>query len=175
MKKMFLLIAAFSMLTFYTAEGQQRAASPAAKVEQKVGLTDVTLEYSRPGVKDRTIFAADGLVPFGKVWRTGANAASKVTFSDDVKLAGQDLAAGSYAILTIPNKDSWDVHFHTYDGGRWSPYADKTPALAIKATPAMMDISVESFMIGITDLRDYSATLFIAWENTLVPIALEVK
>ena len=75
------------------------AASPSAKLMQTVGLTDVEIEYSRPSAKGRTIFAADGLVPFGKVWRTGANAISKITFSDDVMVEGNKVPAGSYGIL----------------------------------------------------------------------------
>ena len=93
MKKLFTafcLLALFSLPSTY-AQIKTPAPSPMAKIEQMVGLTEVTIEYSRPGKKDRTIFAADGLVPYGEMWRTGANASTKIEFSDDVKIAGEDL------------------------------------------------------------------------------------
>lgn len=94
MKKGLLTIFAIAIATLtMTAQINTPAASPSCKMEQEVGLTKVTVEYSRPSAKGRTIFAADGLVPYGEMWRTGANAATKVTFSDDVKVAGKDLAA----------------------------------------------------------------------------------
>lgn len=176
MKQLILLFAMVGLFSTYSVQAQNRAASPAAKLEQKVGLTDVTIEYSRPSVKDRTIFADDGLVPFGKVWRTGANAATKITFSDDVKIAGNALEAGTYVILTIPRADEWDVHFHKYAEAMWRPYAEKTPALAIKATPEKLDgVNIESFLITVSNLRDYSASLVIAWENTRVSVPFEVN
>ncbi len=84
--------------------------SPTATFSQKVGLTEVTIEYSRPGIKNRKIFG--DLVPYGKLWRTGANAATKVTFADDVKIAGKDLPAGTYALFTIPGEDEWTIIFN---------------------------------------------------------------
>jgi hypothetical protein len=163
------------MLVAHSAFSQNRAPSPASKVEQKVGLTDITVEYSRPSVKDRTIFAADGLVPFGKIWRTGANLATKITFSDDIRIGEQSLAAGSYAITTTPNSSEWAIHFHTFGETGWGTYRDKEPALTVKAEATTTDVDIESFMINFTDLRDNSATLFFAWENTIVGIPLQVK
>ena len=83
--------------------------SPKATVEQRVGLTDISVEYSRPGVRGRTIFG--DLVPFGKTWRTGANSNTKVTFSSDVSIDGQTLNAGSYGLYTVPNENSWEIMF----------------------------------------------------------------
>jgi len=152
-----------------------RAPSPSAKLVQKVGLTDVTIEYSRPGMKDRTIFAADGLVPFGKKWRTGANSATKITFSDAVTFGDTELAAGSYAILTTPNAKSWDVHFFPYEATRWGGYASATPTLTVSADAQMMSNSIESFLITIDHLRDYSAHLVMMWDKTMVAVPFKVK
>ena len=178
MKKLSLVLFSFSVLALGTSciAQQNRAPSPACKMEQKVGLTDITVEYSRPSVKDRTVFADDGLVPFGKIWRTGANAATKITFSDDVKIEGKDLAKGSYAILTVPTKMEWAVNFYPYEATGWNTYTSKDPKLSVKVKPhSLGETQIESFFIAVGDLRDYSATLNFVWENTRVPVKLEVK
>ena len=158
------------------AQIETPAPSPAAKVEQVVGLTTVTVEYSRPSMKDRTIFAEDGLVPFGKIWRTGANAATKITFSDDVTINGAQLKAGSYAILTTPNADKWTVNFYTFDSRGFGPYVEKTPDASVTAKAQTMEsLSLESFTISFHDLTNNSATLNFGWENTWVSLDLGVE
>lgn len=172
------LLSFFTILLFaaVTMQAQEnRAPSPSAKLEQKVGLTDITIEYSRPGVKGRTIFAADGLVPYGKLWRTGANSVTKITFSDTVTVGEGELAAGSYAILTKPGADTWEVSFYPYDGSRWSPYAEKDPAITIKATASMLSNPFESFLITFDDLKDYSASIVMMWDKTMVSFPISVK
>ena len=174
MKKLMTLL--FFSLLFTFAQAQDKPApSPASKVEQKVGLTDVTIEYSRPGKKDRAIFAVDGLVPYGAMWRTGANAATKITFSDDVKVDGKELAAGSYAVTTTPNKDSWAVHFYPYEGSRWSTYKEKDPAATANASAKEIPMQVETFLINIGNLRDNSAVIEFMWDNVWVGVQLEVN
>ena len=168
------LIASLVAIGSIDAQGD-RAPSPSAKLVQKVGLTDVTIEYSRPGMKGRTIFAADGLVPFGKMWRTGANSATKITFSDAVKINGKELAAGSYAILTKPNATSWEFYFYPYEATRWSTYTEATPALTTSATASTLSNSVETFLITIDDLKDYSANFIFRWEKTVVSLPFTVK
>ena len=168
-----LLIFLCSSIMIY-AQGE-RAPSPSAKFVQKVGLTDVTIEYSRPGVKDRTIFADDGLVPLGKLWRTGANAVTKITLSDAIMIGDGELAAGSYALLTTPGADTWDVHFFSYDGSRWSGYRSADPAVTLKATAQSLSTKVESFLITVDNLRDYSANLVIAWDKTYVSLPFKVN
>ena len=176
MKKFFLTCLSMLLLAAVNVQAQSdRAPSPAATVMQKVGLTDITIEYSRPSMKDRTIFAADGLVPFGQMWRTGANAATKITFSDAVKIGDGELAAGSYAILTKPGASSWDINFYPYEASRWSTYRDADPAVSIKATPKTLPNNVESFFIAVDDLRDYSASIILRWEKTVVAFPIGVK
>ncbi len=172
------LVSLFALLLSVAVSIQaqdQRAPSPSAKLVQKVGLTDVTIEYSRPGMKGRTIFAKDGLVPFGQLWRTGANAATKITFSDAVTIGDGELAAGSYAILTKPGATSWDVSFYPYEASRWSSYKEKSPAITIRATPNMLANSVESFLIIVDDLKDYSASIMMIWDKTAVSFPIGVK
>lgn len=167
-----LIVATISITSMYA---QDRAPSPSCTTTQKVGLTDVTVEYSRPGKKDRTIYATDGLVPFGKVWRAGANAATKITFSDDVKIEGNDLGAGSYAITTVPTATTWTVNFYPYEATGWTTYRDKDPVVSVTVNSQQMDVSVESFLIDIGNLRDYSATITLVWDNTFVPINFTVN
>lgn len=176
MNKLLLSFIVIALLGIGNIQAQgERAPSPSAKLVQKVGLTDVTIEYSRPGVKGRTIFAADGLVPFGKLWRTGANSATKITFSDAVKIGGGELAAGSYAILTKPDATSWDIHFYPYEGTRWTGYRDADPVAIIRATPAVLTNNVETFLITINDVKDYSASIIIRWEKTVVSFPITVN
>lgn len=148
-------------------------ASPSATLKQRVGLTDIQIEYSRPGVKGRKIFG--GLEPYGKVWRTGANSATKLTFSTPVKLGGTDLPAGAYELFTIPGESEWTVIVHK-NVSEWGAYAydakDDVARLTVK--PVALAAPVETFTIEINQIRDESATLELLWENTLVPVPLQV-
>ena len=105
----FLILIVAGFCNPLTGQIRTPAASPFSKMEQTVGLTDITVEYSRPSMKGRTIFAEDGLVPFGKEWRFGANAVTKITFSDDVKVEGNELKKGSYAVLATPGAEKWEI------------------------------------------------------------------
>ena len=156
------------------AQIQTPAASPSATVEQTVGLTDITVEYSRPGVKDRVIFADDGLVPFGKIWRTGANAATKITFSTDVKVNGAALKAGSYAILTIPTAESWTVNFYAFDAPGFGGYVEKEPTASVSAETMELSWKLENFTISIHNLKSDGADLMIAWDTTGVGLEISI-
>ena len=166
----FLLIAGVSY-----GQIQTPASSPAAKVEQVVGLTTVTVEYSRPGVKGRDIFSADGLVPFGKIWRTGANAATKIEFSDDVSINGESLKGGAYAVLTVPTAESWTVNFYSYESSSFGSYVEKTPDLSVTAEVNKMEMALESFTISLHNITSNSATLNFAWADTWVSLDLGVE
>ena len=148
--------------------------SPFTKIEQKIGLTDVTLEYSRPGVKGRTIFG--DLVPYDKLWRTGANANTKISFSTDVKVAGKDLKAGTYAIYSKPGKASWEVIFYA-DANNWGPprkWDDSKVVASVSAAVVTMPAVVENFMVIFDNLKNDSAELGFLWENTYVGVPVEV-
>jgi hypothetical protein len=172
-KKLTLLVFVLCALSF-NMMGQIRtpAPSPSAKFTQTVGLTDVMVEYSRPSKRGRTIFGNGGVVPFGEIWRTGANSVTKISFSTDVKVEGQDLKAGDYGILTMPGATSWAVHFYPYESSNWSSYVEKTPAVAVKVAPVTMAVTVESFAIMFDNLRNDGATLEFLWDNTAVPVQI---
>ena len=150
------------------------AASPACTLKQRVGLTDIEIDYSRPGVKGRVIFG--GLVPFDKVWRTGANEATRITFSTPVKFNGEEVPAGTYALFTIPGKNEWTIILNK-TAKQWGAfhYDDKADLLRVKSTPAELAEPVETFTIDINDIRDDSATLNLIWDKTRVPVKLSLK
>ncbi len=164
----------FTMSYAVNAQIQTPAPSPSAKIEQVVGLTDVAIEYSRPAMRGRTIFG--NLVPFGKVWRTGANARTKITFSDDVTVGGTNLKAGTYAIFTIPQADKWDVVFYTeYAGGGAPQELDESKIAArIAADVYAMPMEIQSFTISIDNVTSSSAVMGMLWENTYVGVPFEV-
>jgi hypothetical protein len=153
------------------------AASPTAKFEQKVGLTDVKIEYSRPSAKGRGVFGdAKSLVPYGEVWRTGANSITKISFSDSVTIGGdKGLKRGDYGILTKPGMSSWDVHFYKYDGGNWSSYTAKTPDAIVTVPSKKTSNHVETFTIDINDVNSDNASLVIGWEKTQVAVPIKVE
>lgn len=150
------------------------ATSPAATIKQRVGLTDIEINYSRPSMRGRKIFGA--LVPYGEVWRTGANSATKVTLSTAVKFNGTAVPAGTYALFTIPGQAEWTVIFNQVSG-QWGSYAydAKNDVARFTAKPIALNNPVETFGISISELaNDSAATLALSWENTRVPMKVEV-
>jgi hypothetical protein len=149
------------------------AASPACTLKQRVGLTDIEIVYSRPGVKGRTIFG--GIVPYGQVWRTGANQATKITFSTPVKLESTDIPAGTYALFTIPGEDEWTIIIST-NAAQWGAfqYNQKDDFARVKVAPVPLAQPVEAFTIDLNNIRDDSATLNLIWDKTRVPVKLEL-
>lgn len=144
-------------------------ASQHATITQRVGLTDITVNYSRPDKRGREIFGA--LVPYGQVWRTGANDPTKIKFSDAVKIGGQDLPAGEYAFYTLPNENEWTVIL-SRNTKLWGAYGYKpdADALRVQVKPTALATPVETFTIGFDDLKDDRATLSLAWDRTRVPV-----
>ncbi len=174
MKKLVLFTFALTLMFSANAQIETPAPSPGSKLEQKVGLTDVTVDYSRPGVKGRTVFG--DLVPYGKVWRTGANTRTKITFSDAVTIDGKTLKAGTYAIFTIPQAAAWEVVFYTeYAGGGAPAELDESKVAArVTANVDAIPFNVESFTIDINNITSSSATLEFIWEKTMVAVPFTV-
>ncbi|MEY8020152.1 DUF2911 domain-containing protein [Muriicola sp. SD30] len=174
MKKIIYFALAFAVCTPMLAQIQSPQPSPAAKIEQQVGLTEVTVEYSRPSMRGRTIMG--NLVPFGKMWRTGANQNTMISFSTDATIAGSTLKAGKYAVFTKPGESSWDVYFYT-DTNNWgTPQEWDESKVAAKYTAEVMtmEMPVETFTITIDDLHNNGATLGMLWENTYVGVPFTV-
>ena len=174
MTKKLLIALLFVGVISANAQIKTPAPSPFSKVEQVVGLTDVTLEYSRPAMRGRTIFG--NLVPFDKIWRTGANARTKITFSDDITIEGDSLKKGTYAIFTKPAADSWEVYFYTDYAGGGAPrnWDDSKVALKTTAKTESMPMPVQSFTMSFDDLTEASGVIGMLWENTYVGVKFNV-
>jgi hypothetical protein len=162
-----------SILSAQTPKVDFPAASPACTLKQRVGLTDIEIDYSRPGVKGRTIFG--GIVPYDQVWRTGANNATKITFSTPVKLDGHDIPAGTYALFTIPGEDEWTIIINK-NANQWGSfqYDEKADLVRFKVTPVEIAEQIEAFTIEFNRIRDESAVINLVWDHTVVPIKLEI-
>jgi hypothetical protein len=176
MKKVsFYVMALVAMLSFSAVTAQTLktpAPSPTQTVKQSFALGDIIVEYSRPSVKGRTIYG--DLVPYGKVWRTGANASTKLTFSDDVKIEGKDLKAGTYALYTLPNKDSWDILIYSDVtlNGNVSAYKPENEVLRVSVKPTSLSSKVETFTINLADVTSTSTVLELLWDKTRVPVKI---
>jgi len=174
MKKILLLVCVALVSFTMEAQIETPAPSPFSKLEQTVGLTDVTIEYSRPSMRGRTIFG--GLEAYDELWRTGANKNTTITFSTDATIDGQELKAGSYAIFTIPGKSTWEVIFYS-DTNNWgTPRKWDDSKVAAKTTVEVFSIpiDIETFTITIDDLSNDSATLGMMWEKSYVGVKFEV-
>lgn len=140
-------------------------ASPSAKIAQKVGLTDVTVSYSRPSKKGRKIFGE--LVPYGAIWRTGANGATVLSFSTDVKIQGKDVPKGQYALYSIPDKKSWTIIL-SKNTKLWGAigYNPEEDLIRFEVSPTKTKKEYETFEISFTNMTDKGADLTMAWDQT---------
>lgn len=172
--KQFIYLFALVMLINSSLQAQIKMpqASPPSKVSQLVGLTQVTLEYSRPNVRERKIFGE--LVPFGQVWRTGANSATILEFSSDVTVEGQPLKAGKYALYSIPEKGSSTIVFSSKTD-LWGAvgYNPSDDVLRVKVPSKKIKKPIETLEIGFRDITDSGASLFIDWEKVSTQIRIE--
>lgn len=174
MKKILLSLFIACVTFVVNAQVKTPQPSPSSKLEQTVGLTDVTVEYARPGMKGRKIFG--DLVPFGKLWRTGANKNTVVTFSEDVTIDGKKLKKGSYALYTKPGASSWEVIFYN-DTNNWGTprkWDDSKVALTTSVPAQKMPMPIETFTISIDDVKNSSAVLGMLWGNTYAGVKFEV-
>lgn len=171
----------FAFLTFFMAsfisfaqQIQMPQASPSAKISQKVGLTDVSVDYSRPSTKGRKIFGE--LVPYGEVWRTGANGATVMTFSTDVTVGGQNVPAGSYALYSIPGKKEWTIILSKKTelwGAIGYQQSDDQARFVVPASKTSK--KYETFDIAFNNFTDNSAVVSMKWETTRVDFRIETE
>ncbi len=174
MKTVLSICAALVISGFTYAQVKSPQPSPKSKIEQVIGLTNVQVEYSRPGVKERDIFG--NLVPFDKVWRTGANKNTVISFSDDVKIEGKELKKGAYALFTKPSAAAWEIIFYS-DTDNWGTpkkWDDTKVALKVTVKPIKIPSKIENFMIVFDNLKNGSAEMDLLWDTLYVPIKIEV-
>lgn len=157
----------------YAQNDKKVRISPKASVIQTVGFTEVGIDYNRPGVKERVIWG--GLVPYNKVWRAGANEATKFTFSTDVKINGKTLKAGSYSFFVIPTKENWTIIFNKV-ADQWGAfeYNEAEDALRFEVTPEEGSMQ-EWLAYTITKTSDNSSIVRLEWEKLKVPFTIEVS
>ncbi len=177
MKK--LILSSLLLCTFFvvqtTAQIQTPSASPSAKLMQTVGLTDITIEYSRPSKKGRELFVE--IEKWGKMWRTGANQSTKIEFSDDVKIEGKEVKKGKYAMYSIPGKEKWTVMLYSdlTLGGNVNGYDKSKEVIRFDANTVIMKEEMESFNFIVDVLQDNSAVVGFMWGKYYVPFKVEVE
>jgi Protein of unknown function (DUF2911) len=174
MKKLFAPLSIVAMLAFATvtnAQIEMPQPSPAATLTQKVGMAEIKIEYSRPAMKGRKIMGE--IVPFGDIWRTGANSATKFTTSDSITIGGKGLAKGTYMLMTRPGKDSWEIIFNKNPAAsafNYTPEIQKDDVVKVTAKSMNSSMSIENFTFGIGNITANSANIEMMWENTYVAI-----
>ncbi|NVK10266.1 MAG: DUF2911 domain-containing protein [Tenacibaculum sp.] len=172
MKKHIIILLLFT--TTVNAQLQIPSLSPGSKIEQIIGLTEVVLEYSRPSVKGRVVFGDNGLLPNDLPWRTGANKATKISFSKPIIVGEERLEKGNYTILTVPKDKKWEIRWYKYTSTNWNTYKEKTPSFTIEVPSIKSSKLVETLVIQFENITMNSANLVIEWEYRKVKIPLKV-
>jgi tetratricopeptide (TPR) repeat protein len=150
------------------------APSPATTVKQDFGISSVELSYSRPGVKGRKIFG--DLVPYDKVWRTGANSPTTITFGDDVTISGTKVPAGKYGLLTIPGQQEWTVIISkSTEISNPNDYKQADDVVRVKVKPQELPFPIETFMIVFDNIKPTSMEAVILWDKIAVPFSIATE
>ena len=172
MKKLFFL--AVASFIIFSTEAQQLNTpqpSPTANIKQNFALSSIEISYSRPGVKGRKVFG--DLVPFGNVWRTGANNATTITFGEEVMIGGKKVPAGKYGLLTIPNANEWTIIItKQLDVTSPSAYKQDQDVVRVTAKPTALPFTLETFLISVDDIKSNSCSIGMGWETTWVSFAV---
>ncbi len=178
MKKILFVIGSFLSLTAM-AQVKMPAASPTQTLTQEFGMGKIEIVYSRPSLKGRSVFGTGSLLaPFGDVWRTGANGATKLTFSDPVNIGNKTIPAGSYGLFTIPGASEWTIIINTNSKGWGSfDYKEAEDVVRFKVAPETTGTTTETFTIAIDDITAQTATIYLKWGKTKVkiPISTDIK
>jgi hypothetical protein len=178
-KNLIIALAAVTLFTEANAQVKMPAPSPTQTIIQDFGLGKIELTYSRPGIKGRQLFGMNSeLVPLGKPWRTGANAATKISFTDNVSIGGKLLDTGSYVLYTIPNKTQWDVVLskgNAYPGSEG--FKESDDVLHYTAPVILIKDKVETFTMQFANVKNESCELHLKWGNAdvVVPITTNIK
>lgn len=163
-----------SLATYTSASVSPVPQSLRSTVSQYIGKTQVSIEYSRPNVNEREIFGS--LVPYGEVWRTGANVSTSIEFDTPLSISGTELPAGRYSLFTIPEADSWTIIINSVpdEFGAFS-YDQSKDSLRVTVKPKTSNTNIESFEIAFTNLDHNVAEVQLRWKNTIVPISISVS
>ena len=167
-----MLVFVFAFTLTVNAQVKTPQASTSQTITQTVGLTNIELSYSRPSMKGRTIFG--NLVPYNKLWRTGANANTTISFDENVMIGGKIIKAGTYAIYTKPNMTSWEIYFYSDASNSGTPkkWDSEKVVASVKANVDPLSFKIETFTLQIDDITNDSANLGIMWENVYVAVPI---
>lgn len=174
-KILFGLLAVFTVTNVDAQQLSTPQPSPTANVKQNFALSSIEISYSRPGMKGRKIFG--DLVPYGKVWRTGANNATTITFGEEVTIGGKKVAAGKYGLLSIPDASSWTIIISKQtDVSSPAAYKEEQDVVRVKSEVMTLPFSIESFSIVTGDLKNNSCNVGLMWDNVYVqfPVTVDV-
>ncbi|MFZ1800636.1 MAG: DUF2911 domain-containing protein [Chitinophagaceae bacterium] len=172
MKKIFMLAIGIAIMNI--ANAQLPAPSPTETISQDFGLGKIMITYSRPGLKNRTVFMQNSeLAPLGKLWRTGANAATKITFTDKVTIGGKDLDTGTYVVYTIPGKNQWEIILNK-GLKNWGSdgYQESDDVVRFKVPVLATNPAVESFTMQVANVKYQNCELQMSWGTTMVSISI---
>jgi hypothetical protein len=173
MKKIVSTILICTIAAIVSAQVKMPAPSPTQTIKQDFGLSSIELVYSRPAMKGRKIFG--DLVPWNKVWRTGANSATRIKFNDDVMIGGQALKAGEYAIYTVPGDKQWEIIINKGSANWGTIYKQEDDVFRIKVTPMKISEPVETFTMQFANIKPTSTDLHIMWDKTAVAIPITTE
>ena len=167
-----IVIACLVFTLTLNAQLKTPAPSPLQTLKQNFALSEIGIEYSRPSAKGRVVFVV--VVPVGKIWRTGANSSTKITFGEDVKVEGQNVLAGTYALYTIPNKDNWELMFYKdlSLGGNTGEYKKENELIRFTVKPSVITEKVETFEINVSNISSNTANIELRWENTRISFSV---
>lgn len=174
MKKLILTLAFSGFFSFGNAQSYNiPAASPRETLQQQFSISNISIDYGRPGVKGRKIFG--DLVPFAKVWRAGANSSTKITFGQAVKFGGKEVKAGTYGLFIIPEPTQWKVILNK-DSQSWGAYSFDEKLNVLETTIPVEPTKnlVEWFTINLTPVSKDETTLSLSWENSSINIPIQV-
>lgn len=167
------MLSAFSLTS--SAQGLKLPSlSPTAKISQQFSVSEIEIEYSRPSARGRKVFGE--LVPFGQVWRTGANASTKLTVGEDFNIGGTEVKAGKYSFYTIPGANEWTVILNS-DLGNWGAmgYSTDKDVARFTVKPSSISNKVETFTIEVADITFNTCNIVLKWENTKVVVPVKVN
>ncbi|SFQ42250.1 DUF2911 domain-containing protein [Flavobacterium akiainvivens] len=174
MKRFLLTFLLCGMFAAHAQNAAKPQASPTQTVKQNFGTGSIDLSYSRPGLKGRKLGA--DLAPYGKVWRTGANGATTLQFSNDVTIGGTAIKAGKYGLLSIPDAKEWTLIITTdVNVNDPSKYKQENDVVRVKVPVAKLAEKMETFTINFAEFTDSSCNIVLSWENTAVVLPVSIK
>ncbi len=167
-------ILTFLFISSASAQLQMPQPSPSAMVKQTVGLTDITIDYSSPAMRDREIFGK--LVPYGEMWRTGANKATAITFSEEVTIEGKKIEAGTYAVFTIPNENEWTIILNK-NTEQWGAgeYDEKQDAIRLTVKPSKAPMTFQRMTFMIEAFENHTAEVSLFWADTKISFMVDAN